>query len=178
MTLSRPVAIGAFALALIALPACKKQSAPDDGGAAPGSTSAATPLSPPTAIVPTMNLDEGRLESRDCATVATFYGDALRARQYQAAARAWGKDSNVDAPLLERHFDGRTGLKLDIGEVAEEGAAGSLYCTAQVTLRDSGKAQPGTLTLRRVNNVPGATVDQLRWHIVQSTLGEGGKPAA
>jgi hypothetical protein len=182
MIIHRPLAAGALALALIAPAACKK-SAPDEtsqANPAPGVTAVApitpTPAASEAPVVPA-DLRADRLGSRDCATVALFYADALLTRQYQQAARAWREDSGVGGDALKKRFDAMQGVKLDIGEAAEEGAAGSLYCTVQVTLRHDSVAQPGTLTLRRVNDVPGATADQLRWHIVQSTLGETGKAA-
>lgn len=47
-----------------------------------------------------------------------------------------------------------------------EGAAGSLYYEVPTTITGStGKTLTGTTVLRRVNDVPGATAEQLRWHI-------------
>jgi hypothetical protein len=178
MTRSRPFAAGAIALALISLAACGKSSTPEQSPSTNPASQA--PAATPATVAPPapVNLQENRLNSRDCATVAQFYGDAIRAGQYAPAARAWGQDAGADAAALEKRFSTLRDIKLDIGEAAEEGAAGSLYCTVQVTLRDASQAQPGSLTLRRVNDVPGATADQLRWHIVQSTLGEIAKPAS
>jgi len=47
-----------------------------------------------------------------------------------------------------------------------EGAAGSLYYEVPTRITgSSGKKLSGTTVLRRVNDVPGATAEQLRWHI-------------
>ena len=56
-----------------------------------------------------------------------------------------------------------------------EGAAGSSYYTAPATitgLRADGTTQTlkGEVVLRRVNDVPGATPEQLAWHIEQVNL--------
>ena len=56
-----------------------------------------------------------------------------------------------------------------------EGAAGSSYYTAPVTITANGKdGRPvrieGEAVLRRVNDVPGATAAQLRWHFERLTL--------
>lgn len=183
MILSRPLTAGAAVLALATLAACeKKPTPPEPRETAPAASRPVAVASPPASPtdappIPT-DLRAARLNSRDCATVALFYSDALFTSQYQQAARAWDKYNGVDGAMLAKRFGNMEGVKLDIGEVAEEGAAGSLYCTVQVTLRHDSTAQPGTLTLRRVNDVPGATIDQLRWQIVQSTLGENGKPAS
>lgn len=61
----------------------------------------------------------------------------------------------------------------DLGEITVavptgrmEGAAGSLYYEVPTTITGStGKTLIGTTVLRRVNDVPGATAEQLRWHI-------------
>ena len=57
----------------------------------------------------------------------------------------------------------------------EEGAAGSSYYTSQATITAKDKdGRPvrieGPITLRRVNDVPGATPYQLHWHIEQLKL--------
>ena len=56
-----------------------------------------------------------------------------------------------------------------------EGAAGSSYYTAPTTV--VGKTEDGRpfrlegeVVLRRVNDVPGATEDQLRWHLEKVDL--------
>lgn len=47
-----------------------------------------------------------------------------------------------------------------------EGAAGSLYYEVPTTITgDNSEKLTGTTVLRRVNDVPGATAEQLRWHI-------------
>lgn len=56
-----------------------------------------------------------------------------------------------------------------------EGAAGSSYYTAPVTITASdADGRPvryeGEVVLRRINDVPGATPEQLRWHIDRVTL--------
>lgn len=56
-----------------------------------------------------------------------------------------------------------------------EGAAGSLYYTSQITITAQNTAgapvrYEGEVVLRRVNDVPGASADQLHWHINSVTL--------
>ena len=68
----------------------------------------------------------------------------------------------------------RDALKADVGEAYDsEGAAGSIYITVPVTISGYVKAYPEQkfsekriFTLKRVNDVPGASAAQLRWHIV------------
>lgn len=173
-TLCKP-AFAAATLLFAALAACNRQ--PEEkpvektGPTEAATRSPAATVTPePADSVPGTSL----LESRNCATVLRFYGDALHSRRYADAARVWGKDGGVDAAILQKRFADPGAVTLDIGEVAEEGAAGSLYCTAQVVLREKGLAQPGTLILRRVNDVAGATAAQLRWHITESSFAERG----
>ena len=66
-------------------------------------------------------------------------------------------------------------ITIGVGEGAVEGAAGSLYYEVPVTFtgeRKTGAAveRKGTIVVRRVNDVEGATPEQLRWHIESSTL--------
>jgi len=96
-------------------------------------------------------------------------------RDFARAALVWD-DPVIDAARLEALFAGYTRPRVSIGDVTEEGAAGSLYCTVAGVLTDATDTATapveGTLQLRRVNDVPGATPDQLRWTIRQSTFVE------
>jgi hypothetical protein len=121
-------------------------------------------------------LDTGALtERKDPDRVLRFYAAALHARDWAAAARAWGRGSGVTARTLKASYDRAEAPLLEIGEGDEEGAAGSLFYEAPVTLRFGPDNPPerGSLVLRRVNDVPGATAEQLRWHIERSTIGQG-----
>lgn len=113
--------------------------------------------------------------SRDCAAVAGAYAAALGEKKFSAAAQAWAEPIGTDKLALG--YEGYGKPTLQIGQAREEGAAGSLFCEVTVTLRDEENPQTplkqGTLTFRRVNDVPGATPDQLRWRIISSTIYEG-----
>ena len=115
------------------------------------------------------------LASKDCSEVVEFYLEALGGREWARAALVWS-DPAIDAARLEALFGGYRELQVAWPEPAVEGAAGSLYCTVSGTLTDAGdpvKAPiDGTLLLRRVNDVPGATADQLRWTLRSSTFVE------
>jgi hypothetical protein len=111
--------------------------------------------------------------SKDCAEVVQFYLEELSGRQWAAAALAWN-DPAVDAARLEAAFGSYKDLQLAWTEPAVEGAAGSLVCTVSGQLTDAqDAAKPpveGTLVLKRVNDVPGATADELRWTLQSSTF--------
>ena len=115
------------------------------------------------------------LASDECAEVAEFYLEALSGREWAQAALVWD-DPVIDAARLEAVYGAYEDFKLAWPEPFVEGAAGSLFCTVSGTLTDAqAPAKPpseGTLLLRRVNEVPGATPDQLRWTLQSSTFVE------
>lgn len=98
------------------------------------------------------------------------YGDAWRL--WSDGGRASGMSESEFAASFERYreFHAQVGAP---GEI--EGAAGSLY--VQVPVQAYGRLRDGrpfnmagSVTLRRVNDVPGSTPEQRRWHIFQSAL--------
>ena len=125
--------------------------------------------------LPPQVADYPALASKDCAEVAEFYLEALSSREYAQAALVWA-DPVIDAARLEAVFGGYKQAQVEWTEPFVEGAAGSSYCTVSGKLTDAGDpAKPlreGTLLLRRVNDVPGATPDQLRWTLQSSTFVE------
>ena len=174
-----------IALALLAA-GCDRSKEPTPQSLAseesPQPTAAA--VVPPEAAVPTgeatsapaPELDMGALDERkDPDRLLRFYAAALHARDWAAAAKAWGAGSGVTARTLKESYDRADPPTLELGKGQVEGAAGSLYYEAPVTLRFGAGAKPesGSLVLRRANDVPGATAEQLRWHIERSTIGQG-----
>lgn len=107
--------------------------------------------------------------------MAAFYFDALSNREYRRAALVWD-DPVIDGARLEAVFREYAQARIEQDEPSIEGAAGSLYCTIQGQLTDAGDADKpavqGTLVLRRINDVPGATPEQLRWTLQSSTFVE------
>ncbi len=73
-----------------------------------------------------------------------------------------------------RSFDRYAQYDAQVGAPGEiEGAAGSLYVEVPVVVYGRLKSgeevhMNGPVTLRRVNDVPGSTVEQRRWHISAS----------
>ena len=172
-------------VALAALPGCGSGSqapTPDTTPATAATTPSPAPVSAPAApsavvptptSTPTTRNDVAVLESRDCRTVAQAYAAALAHNDFAFAARVWN-DPVVDAARLKARFAAYAIPQIEITKVSEEGAAGSLYCTVTGKLTDTGSANKlpvqGEIVLRRVNDVPGATPDQLRWTIQSSTF--------
>lgn len=152
-----------------ALAACSGEPAPP---ADPAPRVQPDPLATPAPLPPQAG-DVPALASRDCETVAQFYFDAIGEGAFDRAALVWD-DPVIDGERLRALFAGTRQPRFTIAAVQEEGAAGSLYCTVEGALSDAADpASPprtGTIELRRVNDVPGATPDQLRWTIRRSTF--------
>ena len=157
-------------LALLA--ACNEAEAP----APQAPTTAATAPSPtPTAAV------LGPLPSaaeRDPLVVLTWWARAMVERDWTSARRVWGDFgamSGMSAQDFAMRWERYRTLDVEIGASQQEGAAGSSFFEAPVTITGETQdgasyALEGVVTMRRVNDVPGATPEQLRWHIERSTL--------
>lgn len=116
--------------------------------------------------------------------VVRQFGDLLEQKDF---AKAFGlvdaQAMGVTEKQFEKQFEGYKTIKSAVGTIGRtEGAAGSLYSTVQLTLsgdkKDGGSyVMTGPVTLRRVNDVPGSTEDQRRWHIVKMELTANPKAA-
>lgn len=114
------------------------------------------------------------------AQVVQLYGSLLEKRDFAAAHALWsngGKSSGMSADAFARSWDRYANVHPLVGGPGKaEGAAGSSYVTVPLqlygTLRDGGKRFNliGPVTLRRVNDVPGATTDQKSWRIEKADL--------
>jgi hypothetical protein len=96
--------------------------------------------------------------------VVQHYGALIEQDRFAEAARYWRDAAGASA--FASQLQAR-GLKhLEIGDLSRpEGAAGSIYVTMPVVFYQADKRNPATVTLRRVNDVPGSTAEQRRWHI-------------
>jgi hypothetical protein len=107
------------------------------------------------------------------------FGGLLEEHRFAEARKLWS-DGGAASGLTEAEFLAAYGKYAEIhSEVgapgAMEGAAGSSY--VDIPFRLYGKLETGKpfnlvgpVTLRRVNDVPGSTEEQRRWHITQSGL--------
>ncbi|MBS0505458.1 MAG: hypothetical protein JSS55_17005 [Proteobacteria bacterium] len=111
--------------------------------------------------------------------VIRLYYAAINRRQYGTAYRYWsdhGRASGKSLSAFAAGFARTRSASVFIGRVDRpEGAAGSLYVTVPVRVEarlSNGNAQrfAGSYTLRRINDVPGATREQLEWHIASAKL--------
>ena len=140
----------------------------------------AVPPIPPPGTGPDARTPLGRPENAvDPKSPEAAYGlveqycDLLKAGQYLEAHHLWSGDASTDDEFAQRW----TGYgKLDRCSIARpgalEGAAGSIYTTVAVEFffRGGLVKRSGSLTLRRVNDVPGSSQEERRWHIVKADL--------
>jgi len=110
--------------------------------------------------------------------VQTYYA-LLEAGKYDQARAIWGENAKLDPAAFATSFGKYREYHANIGAPGEvEGAAGSRYVSVPVQiyarLKDGRpEYQIGSVTLRRVGEVDGATAEQKKWHIYSVDL----KPA-
>jgi TPR repeat protein len=113
-------------------------------------------------------LDQTALgERRDPERVLRYYINALRIGDWDDAAKAWTLDAQMTPNRLAEEFGGDAGPRIALGRGDTSTAAGSIYYEAPVVLdfADGRPARRGSIVLRRVNDVPGASEQQLNWRI-------------
>ncbi len=132
---------------------------------------------PPNALPPS-STDESKSPVA-ALRVARAYFTALSDRRYGDAWALWsdgGRSSGMSRRAFARSFAKYRSYKAMLGAPGRvEGAAGSLYIEVPVTVTGmltSGRPYrlEGPVTLRRANDVPGATAEQLQWRISISDL--------
>ena len=117
--------------------------------------------------------------AQGAANVVQTYFALVADKKYAEAWNLWsdgGKASGMSAGDFAASFDKYASYNAEIGAPGEiEGAAGSLYVAVPVVVYGKLKTgepvnMKGQVRLRRVNEVPGATPEQLRWHIAETAL--------
>lgn len=119
--------------------------------------------------------------AQGAANVVQTYYALLGGRAFDKAWVLWrdgGKASGQPtATAFAASFDRYAQYNAEVGGPgAIEGAAGSLYVTVPVVIYGRLKTgeevhEKGQATLRRVNDVPGSTAEQRRWHIATIKTG-------
>jgi hypothetical protein len=139
---------------------------------APAASPTATPDMTPPVLIP--EAEKGVTGARN---VLLSFARAIELRQFD---QAWAMLSESDRQKWSKAAFARQFA--DLGKITvaaptgtTEGAAGSIYYSAPVTItandRDGRPVRyEGEAVLRRVNDVDGATAAQLRWHFDHLTL--------
>jgi len=172
--------MSAIAATVMALAACNQEGRqqPTSNAAQPVNTApvgALPPIPPPVTgpdakmplAVPRGAIDPRSVEA--AGQVVQNYGALIEQHRAKEAQALWGNSDSASefSVQLKRYPH----VHLEIGNPGDmEGAAGSSYVTVPVTFygKDQNGAdfrRPADVILRRVNNVPGSTSAQRRWHI-------------
>jgi hypothetical protein len=159
-------------LMLAGLSAChQKTSAPAPATTEPAAanqitTPAAKPDKTPL-VEPNGPIDPKSTEA--AGQVVQTYGALMEQRRWSEANALWG--DGTAAAKFQTELSAYSEVHLEIGNPGEtEGAAGSIYVMMPVFFYGDAKdGQPfrrsADIVLRRVNDVPGSTEAQRRWHI-------------
>jgi hypothetical protein len=160
---------------------------PEDDAAPPPSTSATPDNATDAAGDPAPRPSTGPADpptaspEAAAAVVQRYYADLGRG-DFRAAYALWGNDgadSHQSFADFQRGFARTATTSAKIGKPTNgEGAAGSIYIdvpvTIRATLKDGTRQRfTGHYTLRRVNDVPGSTAAQRRWHLSSAALKAG-----
>ncbi len=115
---------------------------------------------------------EAEKGEKGARNILLTWGRMIEEKRYGCAYAQFGDEAaaGMDLAAFERFFDDYRTITVGLGEGRVEGAAGSLYYRVPITISGARElGGPGTrngeVTLRRVNDVPGASAEQLRWHI-------------
>ena len=113
------------------------------------------------------------MQSRNPGEVLAAWGHAVETRDWAKVRGFWGEHGTVSG-LSPQAFARRWSVlkqpqvTIDIG--LQDAGAGSLFYTAPVTINDGTRRIAGQVSMRRVNDVDGASSEQLRWHIEKSSV--------
>lgn len=149
----------------------------------PAATDAVTPVPAPAPSDDTMAADTGDMTIDDTAqgaanVIRRYYADLDRG-DFRAAYGRWGndgQDSHQSFADFKRGFAETATTSVEVGAPGDgEGGAGSIYIDVPVTvharLKDGTEQRfSGHYSLRRVNDVPGSTQAQRRWHLYAAAL--------
>jgi hypothetical protein len=186
--------IGPAAL-LALLPACGTRPAneveavnefasapPDRGLVAPPAANMTAPGPPATLPDDRPAAGEGIADPRGrqgAETLLHSFGELLEQRRFAEARLLWsdeGRASGLTTAEFAAAYEKYAVIRSEVGAAGEpEGAAGSVFIEIPMRLHGTLKTgEPfdlaGPVTLRRVNDIPGSTVQQREWHIARTEL--------
>ena len=169
--------------AMLSMASCHGQLG-DDGDTAEQASetavasAAASPSPAPSASSAGTPVPEAKKGEEGARTVLVTWARALERKDFETAFAQFGEgdaEGGIDYTELERSYAPYRTITVAVPTGQMEGAAGSLYYTAPATI--TGERNDGTpyrlegdIILRRVNDVPGASPEQLRWHIAEANV--------
>lgn len=168
------------ALAALALAGCGRSQPTTEAERAPEAAAAVpVPLPSPTATAVPGQLV--KVEDKGEAGARKVYGAwkvAMEGERYAEAYGQFGDGGPADgmsAGEYTTQFGRCHEISIAAGDGQMEGAAGSLIYTVPTTLTcevitGAHEKWTGKVVLKRVNDVPGASEQQLRWHLTSVTL--------
>ena len=177
-----------FGFLLIALSACGPQHQPEQpttnrnapvmpAPSAPPAVANTAPSAPETmADKPSASASlpepKGPIDPKSveaAAQVVQHYGALIEQGRWTESWKLWSNPNS--AKQFDRNWLDDSEVHLEIGKLGDtEGAAGSIYTSVPVVFYGKTKSggsfrRPAEVVLRRVNDVPGSTEAQRRWHI-------------
>lgn len=127
----------------------------------------------------TQNSDSAKQLQEQAVQVIRNYYSAIARRDYKQAYCAWQGDGVASKQSFEqfkRGFANTASVAVEIGKPGRlEGAAGSIYIEIPVKISAIATNRTpqhfrGSYVLRRVNNVPGSTLEQRQWHLYSAKI--------
>lgn len=126
----------------------------------------------PAALTP-----EAERTEAGARNVLISFARAIEMREYDQAWAMLGPAAKAKWSKAKFNglFDGLREIMVAVPDGSMEGAAGSSYYTSQATITATDRSgRPirieGPVVLRRVNDIDGATAEQLRWHVYSADL--------
>ena len=128
-------------------------------------------------LTPVPSKPEVERTAKGARNVLLSFARAIELKEFDQAWHMLGKSAQKKWSMsaFNKLFAGLDHISVAVPDGRMEGAAGSSYYTSQATITaKDADGRPvrieGPITLRRVNDVPGATPYQLHWHIEQLKL--------
>jgi hypothetical protein len=130
----------------------------------PPATALPDPGSFPPMTTPVLTPEAAKGE-KGARNVLIEWARAVERGDFDRAAAQWGERGTMSSAQHAERFAPLGKLSVSLGDGQVEGAAGSLFYEVPVTVSGLNGALSGEIVVRRVNDVPGASPAQLRWHI-------------
>ena len=185
MITRRPLAALVIPLSALALAACDTAHAPapegdaptqDQGSPAPDASPSDSSPSPGGVndgdpdFTPATLPPEAEQGEKGARNVLLSFTRAIEAKEFDQAFALMRKNA-PQAPTKAQFaamFDGFGTITVEAPKGMMDGAAGTIYYNVPTTITGSnGQKLTGNIVLNRVNDVPGATAEQLRWRVYQ-----------